>query len=526
VLAFYDTETTGLGENFTQILQIGWLFTDGDLNIRSSKKSNCRNSPWELPSPEALLTTGFTPHDLKTSKNSNFEMMQEVNGWLRSHRKPLIFIGYNSLGFDEPVMAQNFYQNLLPPGLTTSKISANGQSNGRADVMRMVQMALLYMPGALKLDILNYYGTPSMTLKNVARQNGVALPDSDAHDALNDIRATVGVARVIQKTAPQIWDQSIKLATLDGVNKFLDDHDIFTFASFMYGKPRVSSVMTSLAENEGDSTTQALFDLRTDPARYMTMTVDELKNVFLSNNDNPFVMVRKDEQPVLMPMELSDPVLKPEDDIALYKKRAEAIKTDKAFLANVAKAALLASQEQLAAAPALSEPETMINKEVPAPVQAKLDAWAKEFREAETWHDRAVLANGFSARFKDELAADPTLQRYEEFATRLVFENAKDELTAAQQLDMNKFIAARILNDDFRVPYMTIAKARAELEKIEKYRTDPRWKDVTTDEIATLKKYYTSLETLYAPYVPSYDIKEHRKEHRSVKPRDAALCCC
>lgn len=498
MFVFYDTETTGLDRDFTQILQIGLLFTDDDLNVLSSKKLDCRNSPWELPGPIALLTTGFTPDDLKTSKLSNYEMMQEVSDWLKGQHWPLTFVGYNSIDFDEPILAQNFYQNLLPPGLTSSKNAVNGQSNGRADVLHMVETTALYMPGALKLDELNYYGSPSMTLKNVARQNGVTLSDADAHDALNDIKATVGVAKVIKKVAPQIWEQAMKLATVEGVDKFLDDNDIFTSTKFMYGRADKTGVMTALA---GD----ALFDLKTDPASYMMMTVDELKDVFLSKSGNPFIQINKGKQPVLMPMNLSDAVLTEKDDITLYEKRAKAIKADQGFLDNVAKAALLARQEKQSAAPAAPEemPEKMMNKAVSAPVQKKLDVWAAEFREAADWHGRAILAEGFQERFKGELAADPSLARFGKLAARLVFEHAPDELTAAKQDYMKKFIAARILNPDLKTPYMTIAKARKDLQQIEWLRAKPdsdKWKEVTDTDIRKLKLYYTAIEKEFAGY--------------------------
>ncbi len=510
MFVFYDTETTGISKDFTQILQIGLLFTDDDLNILSTKKSDCRNSPWELPAPGALLITGFTPDDLKTSKLSNYEMMQEVNDWLRGHSWPITFIGYNSIEYDEPILAQNFYQNLLDPNLTTSGNNKNDQTNGRADIMYMVETAALFMPGALKLDILNYYGSPSMTLKNVARQNGVTLSDADAHDALNDIKATVGVAGVIKKAAPQIWEQALKLSTAAGVDKFLASNDVFTFTRFMHGashgKPPKSGVMTSLVEREG-STTQALFDLRTDPAPYLKMSVEQLKDVFLAKeSERPFVLIRKEAQPVLMPMELSDAVLTKDDDEALYKKRAKAIKADKGFLDKVAKAALLAKDEKLAAAPAVSPmPELLMDKEIAAPVQAKLDLWAKEFREAANWHDRAALADGFKARFKDELTADPSLERFERLAARLVFEHAPKELTAAKQETMKKFIAARILNPDLKAPYMTIAKARKDLAQIEWLRAKPdsdKWKEVTDTDIRKLKLYYTAVEKEFAAYAP------------------------
>src|SRR5262249_22638991 len=156
----------------------------------ASKKLDCRRSPWVVPSPGALLTTGFTPDDLKNSKNSSFEMMQEVDQWVRSQYWPVIFAGYNSIGYDEDVLAQNFHINLLDPNLTSAPNASNSGKNSTFDVMIAVQAIQAYSPGALKLDILNEAKEPqpSVKLGVVARQNGVILSEDEAHDALNDIK--------------------------------------------------------------------------------------------------------------------------------------------------------------------------------------------------------------------------------------------------------------------------------------------------------------------------------------------------
>ena len=103
MFVFYDTETTGLDTDFCQILQIALVFTDDNLNILSQKKLECRRSPWIVPSPGALFITGFNPDDLKFNKLSHYEMMQDVNNWLRGQHWPITFIGYNSIAYDEPL---------------------------------------------------------------------------------------------------------------------------------------------------------------------------------------------------------------------------------------------------------------------------------------------------------------------------------------------------------------------------------------------------------------------------------------
>lgn len=510
MFVFYDTETTGTDTYFSQIVQIGLLFTDDDLNVLSTKKADCRHSPWTLPSPGAMLTTGFTPDDMKTRKTTNYEMMQDVGAWLHGQHWPVTFVGYNSINYDEPVLSENLFQNLLDPGLTMSGNDKNDQTNGRADVMYLVEATALYMPGVLNLKELNYYKLPSLTLKAVARQNGVSLSDEDAHDALNDIKATVGVAKVIKRAAPQIWEQMNALSTAKGVDAFLAKHDIFTYANTDHydqiaHKPAAmeATVATSLGSVGG--TGEILVDLRVDPAVYLDASVDELKDMFLSKSrQRPLGIIAKEKQPVLMPIELSDSVLTETDDIAAYEKRAKSLKGNAAFMARLTEAAALAQKEFQAALPSGCS-EMQIDNAVAEAVKPKLESWIKAFNGANDWHERAALVKSYRETFKEELAADPSLDRFVRLAGRLVFEHAPEELTAEMQDAMKKFIAGRILNPDLKAPYMTIAKARKELSTIEWLRSKPdsdKWKDVTDSQIRCLKLYYTALEKEYAAYSP------------------------
>jgi exodeoxyribonuclease-1 len=508
---FYDTETTGLDLETIQILQIGLIATNENLKDVATEKLEGRISPWELPAPGALLTTGFDLEAMKKRENSNFDMMTKLAGWLKqvnaTAEGPVTFIGYNSADYDERVMEQNFYQNLLPADVTTGP-SPDGQPNGRADVIAMVRLASLYMPGAIKMDIMNANGSASMTLKNIARENGVDLGDEDAHDALNDIRATVGVAGVVQKVAPQIWEQSLKLSTPAGVDKFLADNEIFTGSEFEYGKPHIASVMTSMTPV--GATQEALFDLRLDPAQYMDKSVEELKALFLSQKKgNPFLTVDKSNSPMLMPIDQSGAILTEQDNLDLYKQRAEAIKANPAFLAKIAEAAEQA-QHTIKLAHRLSDkmPEALIDKPIAPDVQAKLDTFAKEFHDAPDWHARAVLTRGFYDRFKTELAADPSLSRFEKLAERLVYEHAPQEVSPKWQDYMKKFIAYRTLDPNPNAPYMTIARARTEIAKIRKDLTKPgnKWAEAKGQDIDKLEAYYNQVEKDCAKLVPGYTL--------------------
>lgn len=532
---FYDTETSGLERDFSQILQIALVFTDDNLNILSTKKMDCRRSPWVVPSPGALLTTGFTPDDLKNSKNSNFEMMQEIDQWVRSQYWPVIFAGYNSIGYDEDVMAQNFHMNLLDPNVTSARNPATQQPNGRLDVMIGVQAVQAYMPGALTLKILSEKGNPSLKLINVASQNGVSLGHDDAHDALNDIKATVGVAKVLKTVAPEVWEQMIALSTKDGVDNFLAANKVFTHTVYSFGKLN-SLVGTEVTRAAGDELTEIIFDLNYDPAPYMSMTAEQLKQVILDQDKKPpengpkppkpFYFAQRNMQPILMPLDQSDAVIPAGFDEKVAEARADAIKANALFQKTLGEAATLAKQAKLARGkplkPHTQQPEELIGKEISAPVKVKLEQWMQEFRASTSWKDAADLVTDFYKRFEKELEAEPSIRRYVKFAGRIVFEHAPEELSELKQEQMKSFIAAHILTPNMDVPWMTIAKARKELENIEKEREEkkPRWDEVTDSQMRSLKLYYTALEKEYAPYIKPA-ANDNRNAPTSVDPQIA-----
>ena len=506
---FYDTETTGLQKSFSQIVQIALVFTDDNMNILSSKKLESRRSPWVIPSPGSMLITGFTPDDLKNAKLSHFEMMQETDKWIRSQYQPILFSGFNTMGYDEDVLSHNLHQTLLDPWLTISRNDANGQQNGHFDIDRVVRAVVAYMPGTLKLDILNEQGYPSLSLMNVASQNGVPLNHEDAHDAMNDIRATVGLAKVMKKLAPQIWDHMLTLSTQAGVEDFMAKNKVFTQGWTVSGK-RGGVVVTAAASREGD-TSEILFDLGQDPTPFLSMTAEQLRDAILAQDEEKnkykkkaFRVADKDRQPLIMPLDMSDAVLPATFDEKLAETRADMIQSNAQFRQNLGKAAAMARDVKYPPY-ANPKPEQLMNDYPEGPVKAKVEAWTKEFRAAPTWKDAAALLGDFYTRFEQELKQDPKLRSFVQFAGRIVFEHAPTELSQEQQDQMKVYIASHVLNQDPKASYTTIAIARKELAEIEKERAEgrPRWKEVTDTQIRSLKLYYTALEKEYAPYLPA-----------------------
>ena len=141
---FYDTETTGTNTTYDQILQFAANFlTDNDFCELDRFEIRCRLMSHVVPAPGALRATRVSHTVLfDSSLPSHYEAIcaiaEKLEPW-----SPAVFIGYNSLSFDETLLRQAFFQNLKPIYLT------NTNCNTRADVLRLVQAASVYAPDSI-----------------------------------------------------------------------------------------------------------------------------------------------------------------------------------------------------------------------------------------------------------------------------------------------------------------------------------------------------------------------------------------
>ena len=108
----YDTETTGTNTAFDQILQFGAIKTDCELNELDRFEIRCRLLPYVVPAPGAMRVTGVSVGQLTDpALPTHYQMVRAIKAKL-DEWSPAIFIGHNSLGFDEHLLRQAFYKAL------------------------------------------------------------------------------------------------------------------------------------------------------------------------------------------------------------------------------------------------------------------------------------------------------------------------------------------------------------------------------------------------------------------------------
>ena len=75
-LIFYDTETTGILKDFSQILQCGSVLTDTELNTLGEQNIGCAPLPWIIPQPMDMITNKQI--DLFKSNVSHYQLMKDL----------------------------------------------------------------------------------------------------------------------------------------------------------------------------------------------------------------------------------------------------------------------------------------------------------------------------------------------------------------------------------------------------------------------------------------------------------------
>lgn len=325
---FYDTETTGTLTAHDQILQFGAIRTDEDLKEIGRFEIRCRLMPHIVPAPKALEVTGVTPEMLiDPSLPSHYEAMRKIHETL-SAWSPTVFVGFNSIAFDEPLLRQAFYQTLQPIYLT------NTGGNSRADMLRIVHAASVYTPNAISVPI-GDNERPEYRLDRLAPTNG--FNHADAHEAIADVAATIYVAKLVKNRAPAVWDAMMARTRKQDVSDLLSDGQVVCLTDLYAARPH-SRLVTACGSNPNYDAEHAVFDLSYMPEDYLQLGVDALVDV-LKIRTKPICIVRANAQPILMPFELAPAYLRDTElTIAHYERRAVLIRQEKDFQRRVGQA--------------------------------------------------------------------------------------------------------------------------------------------------------------------------------------------
>lgn len=433
MITFYGTETTGTNRNFDQVLQFAAILADEALNEVDRFDIRCRVLPWVVPAPKAMAVTGVRPALLTDPDLPSFyDMMGTVRERLENWG-PTVFVGYNSMRFDEPMLQRAFWQTLHPPYLTVT------DGNARMDLLPLVRAAAFLHEGALSYP-LGANGRRGFRLDQLAPLNGFA--HERAHDALGDVEATLHMARLLASRCGGLWENAVSRAAKRSMAELLAFGepvlvaDYFASPTPWWGQ-RIDQAGAS-------SSSAAMARLAEDWTGHSGLEDAALVRV-LSRKPRPIRELGLNKSPV---------VLSREDALAYgYQPGSDALavsdrlRSDPALCSRLMEA-LSASKEPWPEAAAL---EQRIYEAFPS---REDDALCARFHRAD-WPGRAALIRNFADR------------RLRQIAQRLVFAHDPALLGANDASRVSSAIGERLHiahgNDQL---WRTLGQARGELDDV------------------------------------------------------------
>ena len=423
---FYDTETTGLDINFSQIIQVGCVLTDNNFNILEELNLSSKVLPWIVPSPDAFLVHRQT--DCLDDGVSHFEMMKSLREkWLSWGKdKNLIFVTYNGHKFDEELVRRQFYWNLFDPYIT------NTNGNKRLDLMSLFQLIGNFYPAEIKIPE-DEDENISLKLTDLAKENNISI--ENAHDAIVDCMLMVNLMKKIKASAPEALKAAIKGSSKNG-NIELTKTKPFSILGEIYRKKKYIYPVIACGQNPNQTNQVALIDLYFDPKKMFEMTDYELSEQFGAGGGLKKISVNKSV--TIMPVDRIKNINNFLDSpFELLKTRAEQVSKNHEFQNRVCEVMTINQREY--------PPNKYLEQKVYERFPSNSDKlWMERF-EISTWAEKAKLLSGF----EDE--------RYRELSQRLI-NYLKPEFSSNKEKDnFHEFIKERLLTNG---PWkMTLEKA-------------------------------------------------------------------
>lgn len=311
---WYDTETSGIDPDNDQIYQSAMVKTDSDLNVKDDSKRNliCRTRLDVVPHPKAFLTHKIDVDLLKSEGDSEFVHARKIQNEFMGSPNGTIICGYNTISFDDEMVRKMFYRSMKNPYEHEWK-----DGNGRFDLFHVVQAVRAFRPEILKWRT-KEDGSYSMRLEHLSADNGIE--HESAHDAVSDVLATIGVAKLIKERRPTLWKFCLERMNKQSNQKMLSDQRPLYHVSTLHGGVNANgTLILPLIMDRQNKNKFICLNLRHDPTALMNMSIEEIKHFLFSKKkdlaeNSPIVGllgVHVNKQPIIAAPQIDPKTQKP-----------------------------------------------------------------------------------------------------------------------------------------------------------------------------------------------------------------------
>jgi exodeoxyribonuclease-1 len=301
---WHDYETTGSDARRDRPSQFAGIRTTLDLEpVGEPVEIFCKPAPDVLTHPAAALITGITPQQMQAQGVIEAEFAARVHEELAA--PGTCSVGYNSLRFDDEFTRNLLYRNFYDP---YAREWENG--NSRWDLIDLVRMTYALRPEGIEWPLRDD-GVASFKLEHLATAN--RLDQQRAHDALSDVHALIGLARLIKIRQPRLFDFYFGLRRKQRAFELLDVPRMapVVHVSSRYPATRgCLAIVAPLAAHPEQPNGVIVVDLDADPAPLAELDADEIADRVFSPRDAlpegvervPLKVVHANKSPALAPL--------------------------------------------------------------------------------------------------------------------------------------------------------------------------------------------------------------------------------
>ncbi len=267
---FYDLETFGANPRRSRMAQFAAVRTTPALDVIDEPISFFVQPADDLlPSPVATLITGITPQQALRDGVNEAEAFARIADEMG--RPETCTLGYNSLRFDDEFVRHGLFRNFHEPYEREWR-----GGNSRWDLLDVMRLMHALRPDGIVWPK-REDGATSFKLEQLALANRVR--DGDAHEALSDVYATIGLARLMRQAQPRLWEYALQLRDKRFAARLLDTTAMLPVlhVSQRYPASRLCAApVLPLARHPRIDNRVVVFDLETDPTPLLSMSPDDI----------------------------------------------------------------------------------------------------------------------------------------------------------------------------------------------------------------------------------------------------------
>ncbi|MGH8077576.1 MAG: exodeoxyribonuclease I, partial [Lysobacter sp.] len=217
----------------------------------------------------ATLITGISPQAALRDGVSEAEAFSRIFDEMA--RPETCSAGYNSLRFDDEFVRHGLFRNFHD---AYEREWRGG--NSRWDLLDVMRLAHALRPDGIVWPK-REDGATSFKLEHLALANDVRT--GDAHEALSDVRALIGLARKLKTVQPKLWDYALKLRDKRFAATLLD---VVAMTPVLHVSQRFpasqlcAAAILPLARHPHIDSRVLVFDLGQDPDALLRLEADEI----------------------------------------------------------------------------------------------------------------------------------------------------------------------------------------------------------------------------------------------------------